>query len=841
MSPTRRSLLLLLFFVSGFAGLVYEVLWLRQLGLLFGNTAYATSTTLAVFFLGQSAGQRCFGSYAHRLPNPLRAYAVLELGIAVAAAAYFVLLPAYRWLYPDLFALLADAPLVFAVAKGALSIGILFPPAFLMGATLPVLSQLLVHRWSELAPTVSLLYGSNTLGGALGALAAGFSLPLLLGFRNTYLGAMASSVAVAAIAYGLSQSSPLEGAQGESVRPPRGLTGVAAPALAMRWLSAALAFGSGLLTLGLEVLWTRMFAQVLHNSVYSFAAILVTFLVALGLGSFVAHRLSRIRRPPTQPLFFLLLLSGLSVAGSPFLFDYLTDGVAYLGPRQGWWGYVGLVFGSAAGVMLLPGIIIGSVFPYLLKLSEGLAATPGGVVGRLASLNTVGSVAGSLIAGFLLLPHLGLWASIRAIAVGYLVIATAVGMAARQLHPFFRLAPLLGLLLVFSILDPTHLPLVDLQPGREALREVWESEHGTVAVVQEGQVLQIKVDNSYSIGASGSLVNDRRLGDLPLLLHPSPRTVFFLGMGTGITAGAALFHPLEQVTTCELIPEVAAAAEKYFSPYVNGLFTDPRSRIVLADARNYLLGTRERFDVIISDLFVPWHTGTTSLYSREHFTAVRDRLNEGGLFALWLPLYQLSLREFSIIGRTMLDVFPSVTLWRGDFLPATPVVAMVGHESPTILNPATVVSNVRARAGGAGYPEEAAKAMLLLFYAGNLSQARTLFASSPVNTDDRPEIEYLAPVTQREVHEGKSDWLTGTRLVRFYAQLASVAPPENDPFLAASKQEGIAYVRAGRHLYEASVDKFTGKIDDARSEWEAFSRLVPHDVEAKFHGLWNDE
>jgi spermidine synthase len=271
------------------------------------------------------------------------------------------------------------------------------------------------------------------------------------------------------------------------------------------------------------------------------------------------------------------------------------------------------------------------------------------------------------------------------------------------------------------------------------------------------------------------------------------------------------------------------------------LFTDPRSRVVLTDARNYLLGSRERFDVVISDLFVPWHAGTTSLYSREHFAAVRNRLNQGGLFALWLPLYQLSQEEFSIIARTMMEVFPSVTMWRGDFLPATPVVALVGHESPTILNLATVVTNVRARAGGEEYPEETAKAMTLLFYAGNLTEARALFESAPINTDDRPRIEYLAPVTQREVHEGRNDWLTRSRLVRFYAQLDAVAARENDPFLAAASETELGYARAGRHLYEASVDRFMAETDDARNEYEAFSRLVPKEVGAKFRRLSGEE
>jgi len=273
-------------------------------------------------------------------------------------------------------------------------------------------------------------------------------------------------------------------------------------------------------------------------------------------------------------------------------------------------------------------------------------------------------VAGSLIAGFLLLPWLGLWGSLRATALLYLagamiVAAGAGGRSARAL----MLVPALGAILLFTVLDPTGLPRVSLRPGEELL-SVRESASGTVAVTQTDGVLELRLNGHYVVGGNGAITNDRRQAELPMLLYPQPRSVLFLGLGTGITAGAALFHPVERVTVAEIVPDVTAAAQEFFAPFANGVFTDPRAHIVAGDARMVLLADPQRYDVIVGDLFVPWHAGTGSLYTREQFQAVRDRLTADGVFAQWLPLYQLSWREFAVIAHTMLEVFPLVTVVR---------------------------------------------------------------------------------------------------------------------------------------------------------------------------------
>ena len=511
----HRARLAGLVFLSGAASLVYEVLWLKELSLLFGSTAYAASTTLAVFFLGLAVGSAVFGRWSPRLRSPLRAYAWIELGIAVSAALYFVLLEVYFQLYGPIYDALADRPAAFNAFRVALATLVLLPPAALMGGTLPVLGQHLVRRPDELGRYGALLYAVNTIGAAAGAFLAGFVLPLALGFDRAYLLAMAVNVAVAGLAWRLSQSTRTKprarrtpGPTGKDIcrrststepraRGTPGPTGkdtcrrskgtephgcrtpgadrqghrgrrsggsrrrqpapAAAGAAGSAWLLAAVAGLSGVFALGLEVLWTRMFAQVLQNSVYTFSTVLVVFLAALATGSALANRLCRARAAPARVLWMLLTLSGLGVAATPFAFHHLTAGLSTLATGDAWLPYVASIFANTALLLFVPTALLGAVFPYLLRASEGSPAAPGAVIGRLGALNTAGGVVGALAAGFVLLGTIGLWNSVRLIAAGYLVLALASAWRGWT-TPRRRLAPAAATLGALALLGTASTP-----------------------------------------------------------------------------------------------------------------------------------------------------------------------------------------------------------------------------------------------------------------------------------------------------------------------------------------------------------------------------------------------
>jgi spermidine synthase len=825
----RPLLILFLFFVSGSLGLVYEVLWVRELGLLFGNSTYAAATTLAVFFLGLSAGSYFWGKRAGSLATPLKAYAGLELGIAASALLYFFLTDLYHFIYSPIFGALGEHRALWLTIKFLLAAGMLFLPSFFMGGTVPVMGQCLIRRPEELGKTGSLLYAVNTLGAALGAFVAGFYLPFFFGFQNAYLMAIAGNLMIACGAYlltrdGTRQTIP----RYTDVSPIR--NEVEMPFKVQ--LIGLLAFTSGFAALALEVLWTRMFSQVLHNSVYSFSAILTTFLIALALGSALAHVLCRLNIRPHVALSVLLSLAGLLVALSPLLFDYLTGGLRYLAAEAGWGDYMRAIFENAVMVILVPGVFVGSVFPFLLRMAQRTDRSAGSIIGYLVAINVIGAIVGSLAAGFFLIGFTGLWGSIRWVAVLYLFLAILVLHGHSRKGFVLRAAPAAGLILLVVFFDPVSLPLVRVDPEeKEMLLEVWQGSSGTVAVIDRGGDLRIKVNNYYTLGGSGSARREEGQTHIPLTLHPNPRSVFFLGMGTGITAGAALDHPVRRVVICELIPEVIQASRKHFGEFVNGLFDDERVQIIAEDGRNYLQGTQEKYDVIVADLFFPWRRGVGFLYTREHFQSVQSRLNEGGLFAQWLPLYQLSQDEFSIIARTMLEVFDQVTLWRGDFFTTTPIAALIGQNERGPLDPRRVLENVdRSSQVQAVTDRKVLAGLPLFFYAGNLSENPGILGNGGVNTDNRPIMEYLSPRTHREEKIGEKIWFTSDSLIDFYNQLAEQLSPQEDPYLSNLSQEHLEYVFAGLSFYKAAAYRKAGRFLEAERSTRDFLARVPAQI-----------
>jgi spermidine synthase len=565
------------------------------------------------------------------------------------------------------------------------------------------------------------------------------------------------------------------------------------------------AFVSGFATLGLEVLWTRMFAQVLHNSVYSFAVILVTFLVCLGCGSALAHGLSR--RPWSPPVVLVALLFA---AGG--IFGSLLAGFVML-EALGLWG-------SIKALALL-------YFIVALWLGGGKRGIPSPAQRGRAREGAAASDDAPAARGPLPVPP--------RLRGGGDVPTSLPQMPSVSFPAVLGIAPALALLLFATVLDPSRLPIVAANPrAGEVVYEKWEGRHGVVAVVGRDNDLRIKVDNYYSLGGTGSRTYEETQADIPLVIHPRPRSAFFLGMGTGITAGASLLHPLEEVTTVELIPEVAEAARRYFGKYTNGLFSDPRSTVVIADGRNYLLGRSQRYDVIVSDLFIPWQAGAGSLYTREHFEIARARLNPGGVFAQWLPLYQLSQADFAVIARTMLEVFPQVTMWRGDFLAERPIVALVGQEAGAGLDAEAVVANFRKRRGDDQVPRRLIMGLTGLFYCGNLTEMRAAFAETPVNTDDFPVIEYSTPIAQREHWGSGAPWFTSFDLMHWYDRLLIEVPPDRDPYLRALTPEEAGFVRAGLALFKASAHKKAGDEKAAEHWGDVFTELVPADVNQTF-------
>ena len=802
-----------LFFLSGISGLVFEVLWLRELGLVFGNTAHAVAIAITAFFAGLSVGGFVWGRRAARAADPLLGYALLELGVGASALLGLAVVRLYHGAYASMVGALGfGGPLL--VGKALLSTLVLFPPAFLMGGTLPFLAQYVVRAPGRLGSAGGALYAINTAGAALGALAGGFYLPRQFGYATSYAIAMALAWAAGLGALALRARRPVAGTRAETTyREPEPSAREHPP---IRW-PIVLAWVSGFSALALEVLWTRLLAQVLNNSVYAFGGVLATYLIALAIGASLASLLSRTYARPGVVTVVLLALAGSAVAATLPLFVAVTQGLAYVS-AENWSGYLRAIFTAAALLMLLPGILVGSIFPYLFRAVQHAPERTGRLLGRLAGVNALGAIAGALVAGFVLLDAVGLQRALSSIALTYTItgLAFAIGHARSVV-----VLPVAGIAFTLALAAAVPLPVARLR-GSEVLEAVYEGSGGTVAVVRSGDNLVMRLNNHYPLGDTRSALVEATQAHIPLLLHPAPRDVFFLGMGTGITAGASLDHPVGRVIVTELLSEVVTAARFHFAGQTNGLFTDPRASVVVEDGRSYLAGTRERFDVIVADLFTPWHAGTAALYTVEHFRVVRSRLKPGGIFAQWLPLYQLSEREFLIIARTLMMMFPQVTLWRGDFSPSAPIVALVGRTSGMPIDHETLERNVKRLMPVASGETGAGNHMAGLFYAGALEPWVETLSGIPLNTDDRPVIEYLAPKS-----EVGADRFVGIRLAAFFERLVAFTPPDRDPALASFPPSELRYVGAGLAFYKYHVFRERGMTDSARASLERFLAVVP--------------
>jgi len=867
---TGAGVLLLLFLTSGAAALIYQVLWARELGLLFGSSAQAVAITIAIFFAGLAIGGWWWGGRASALRDPLAGFGWLELGVAATALGFLLLLQVFVAVEPALVALLGDGPVADTFIRAGVATVVLLPPSILMGGTLPLLGQHLVRERAALGRTGSLLYAVNTLGSALGALAAGFLLPVLVGYLGAYLVAVGldAAVGIAALvlaavsrrarsgaddaAASVSAPSPTRSSRpsapaAASPRAPTSRGWVAARTGLPLWLIWSIALASGVLTLAVEVVWTRLFAQVLQNSAYTYALVLATFLLALATGAGVANRLTRLRSaPPPVVLVVVLLASSAVAAVSPWLFHSRTEGLRLIGGTADFVGYVLEVAGLAVVVMFLPAIVLGALLPYLLRLLQQRAAAPGQTIGRLVAVNTVGGIVGSLAAGFVLLPWLGAWRSLLVVAGGYAALAAVV--AAVLAHATVRTQPLgradgelvpavvgrwvvvtmvaavaaVGLVLV----TPEGWVNVRLAPGSaQTLVEVREGPQATVSVVADRDDLFIRVDNHYTLGGTRALDAERNQSVVPLLTQQAPGTVFYLGMGTGITAGAGLAFDVERVVVCELIQEVVELAEAHFTPWVNGLFVDGRAVVRAADGRTCLRRSDESFDVIISDLFTPWEAGTGNLYTLEHFQTAQQRLAEGGAYVQWVPLYQVTDAELGVIGATMDAVFDEVTVWRGDLYAERSIVALVGRDDPRPLDP-----HVLPQQGRQLTDEELTdpflEALGLRMYVGNLTVSG-LYADRELNTDRRPVIEYRAPVSQRAVRAGEATFMTGAARESFYLALEEAVPLGDDPFLARLDERQLGYVTAGRSYSRFRLLDRQGQAEQAQVWLDRFLAHSP--------------
>jgi len=746
-----RLAVLLLFFCSGLSGLIYEVVWTRLLTLTLGNTVHAVSIVLSAFMGGLALGSFVGGRMIDRRSDPLRVYALLEIGIGVLGLCLTSVLsqtgPAYVWIH----GVLAGQDVLLMITRYVFALVLLVVPTTLMGATLPVLGKFVVARRSAVGLGMGLLYALNTLGAAAGCCLAGFVLIGNAGVRTTVWVAAAVNLGIGAGAWILHRRVGSAGvpaaAPPAADAQPRG--GAPSPVLRLLVLGA---FGvSGLAALGYEVLWMRLLTSYLGNSVYAFATILTTFLIGLALGGLVVSGFVDRRKRLLTGLGLVEAGIGLYVLLSVHVFGWRFESLNTLqDPLPRWEGTVAR-FLTAFAVMCIPTFLMGAVFPIAARIYTTNFKRLGRSVGQLYSWNTVGAILGAATTGFVLMPAVGVERSLLVllslnIGIGIVLCAAdpAVSLRRRLVLPAAMIV--LGVLGVAKaprdVFRRMHRPT---SPDARIIHYE-EGTLGTVVVEEAGRHRRLRIDHLDVAGTDTVYLSSHKsLGHLPMLLHPAPRSVFVLGFGGGGTCYAVSTHPeVKRIDSVELSRSIADAAP-LFTRINHNVMADPRFRLEITDGRHFLLTTRRSYDVISVDLLWPQTAGAGSLYTREFYELCRRRLRDGGLMVEWLHLGFLPTEFLGTILRTVRDVFPHVSLW---WTSRQKHLLFVASKAPLRVDFERLARgigcpDVRRDLAEVGLDDPATFASY--FIAADDDLAELLGAPGPVNTDDLPVVEYRLP------------------------------------------------------------------------------------------------
>jgi len=665
-------LLLLLFAGSGCSALIYEVVWYQALQLAIGSTSVSLGVLLATFMGGLCIGSTVFPRLNLTKNHPLRIYAFIELAIAGFAILVQFAMPSISQVYWAG----AASGLGGMLLRGVVAAVCMLPPTILMGASLPS-----IVRWLEASPRAvawwGWLYGGNTAGAVIGCLLAGF---WLLRDYNTTAGtlfAAAINVIVAVVSLSLASSTPhaipVSGPAPAAEAP---VAAEAAPSAQSRWpvyLTIAL---SGAVALGAEVVWTRLLGYLLLATVYVFAIILAVFLTGLAVGTAGGSWLLR-KVNPRNALGWcqILLIFGFAWTAytivNTFHLPFWNDDV--LTTMDGWhmyWLDLKLV-----AIAIFPATLFwGASFPLACAAISEPGQDSGKTAGSIYAANTLGGIVGALLVSLVLIPGIGTQNSQRVL----LLVSACSGLL--LLAPGAKRA--MGAVAVAASVGAAVLLAINIQPtpgeliayGRFMGRNAGQSE---ILYTKEGRNSSVAISR-WNNGAIYVNVNghveatteifdmklQRMVGHLAAMLHPNPKSVLGIGFGAGVSAGSFTRYPgIEHITVCEIEPVIPPASTMFFAPQNYAVKNNPKTRIIYDDARHYLMTTNDKYDIIASDPLDVFVKGTAALYSVEYYESVKRHLNPGGIFTLYVPLYETDEPTFKSELATFFKAFPNGSVW----------------------------------------------------------------------------------------------------------------------------------------------------------------------------------
>lgn len=765
---------------------MYEVVWVRLLALVFGNTVYAVGVVLAAFMSGLSFGSFLLGRLADKRDNMLKIYGILELGIALSAVASPVLLKGITSIYVSTYD--SSSPIwILSGLRYFLSAAVLLVPTTLMGGTLPVLSRYFIRAESQLESRVGQLYSVNTLGGVVGTFLVGFLLIRYVGLNFTIHATALVNILIGGFSFYLGTRLSEADRVTEELMDKRGdrPKGYSYALLAF--------FLSGFSALVYEVAWSRLLVGVIGSTTYAFSLILMGFLLGIGAGSFLVSRISFRRRLDMSHFSAIQIAIALVCFSTIALFNVMPylmhKGLVLLG--QSYEGVLAIEFLLVLLYILVPTTLFGATFPIIAGVYSEGGARRGRNIGNIYAANTAGCILGSIVAAFLLLPLFGSTFSVKAAVVINLV----VGLGGLFLLGKRRLAVAAAGFLVLPLL-PVSVPQKLLNSGVAIygthkgflqhssdffLQYASEGLNANIAVVAATTGSLTLRTNGKADASSSTIDMPTQLasGYFPIFLHQQPEKVMVVGLGSGVTLKAVSDFPdVKKIDCIEIEPAVAEAA-KLFEDVNKGVLGDPRVKIIMDDARNYITATKETYDIIISEPSNPWISGIGNLFSREFYQASLRRLRRGGIFCQWVQMYSLRQEDLQMILKTFSSVFPESNIWAGS---KADIILIGSWERFEGFN----YDAVGARIGGRAYWD--LKAYLNIsdpmdffsYFITDRQGVDALSRGASVNTDDIPLLEFSAPYS---LYKGSStdlyDYLhSAMRLpeIRGYKNTETIVP-----------------------------------------------------------------
>jgi len=782
------------FFLSGFSGLIYEILWTRMMVKIIGSAPFAVSIILSIFMGGLGLGSYLAGRIIDRVKQPLalvKLYGLLELLIGVYALLVPPLLAAFKPLQTILYNGLYDQFMVYNLVTFMISAVILGLPVICMGATLPILCRFYVASLTHLGTHTGRLYGLNTIGAALGSLVCGFWLISLWGVPGTLAAAVAVNFMIGLACLALSRKARLRltdkvtGAAGPETDIPIKQVINQESAGAFERKAALVIFGvSGFCAMASEVIWTRLLGLIAGPTTYSFTIVLVTFITGLALGSLIFGYLADRVKNCFRLLLYTqiaaaLLVLGVSqlMGGSQLFFAKLIFTFKDQFALQSF-----LKAAFLFGFMILPTVCFGACFPLVGKITTRSVTRVGRSIGLAYMLNTVGALLGPFCAGFVLIPLVGKESGLSLVVGLQLVtclLTAGILLGKNKQSPWqfsWMATPVLAglvLCLYYPIFNHGQLAsgkyhrfetirteltasgwLESLFQGSQILAPSETAElvyygdgiGGFTTVTKSADALgtyKYSLANSGKPDASsrGDMTTQTLLAHFPMLFQKNPKMVMVVGLASGVTAGEVLCYPVEKLDILEINDQVVEASN-FFRPWNNHVLSDPRTRLILQDARAHLQLTAQSYDVIISEPSNPWMAGLAALFTRDFFALVKDRLTDEGVFVQWMHAYQMDWETFALVGRTFAGVFPNSLLLVTDPSGRGNDYLLVGFKAQERLNPAYAEPK-RAHV-------QKSKNVILkdprLLYRMIVSQnLPKLFGQGEIHTDNRPRLEFIAP------------------------------------------------------------------------------------------------